>query len=113
MRPGSNRSMRCRSASLPVFTTPSSASIAPAEVTTQSGHGSGPRWLGWMLGQVDHRWSPRGSTMEKARSVEASSDGGNSECKSVAFENRGHRMRVLAGGDPGVDVVGGRRDNDG
>jgi hypothetical protein len=41
---------------LPVFTMPSSVSIAEELVITQSGHGCGPRWVGTIDGQVDHRW---------------------------------------------------------
>ena len=49
--------------------------MPPAEVTTQSGRGSGPRWLGVTDGQVDYRWSGPGSTVEKVSAV-----------NSVAFE---------------------------
>jgi hypothetical protein len=71
---------------LPVFTTPSSVSIAPAEVTTQSGHGCGPRWLGMMDGQVDHRCPSSGSTEEKTRFV--------SNCNAVSFAKARHRGGV-------------------
>ena len=53
---GSPRSSRKTSASLPVLRMPSSVSIAPCEVTTQSGRGSGPRHSGSTSCQVDQRW---------------------------------------------------------
>jgi hypothetical protein len=46
---------------------------APAEVTTQSGNGRGPRWVGVVDGQVDQRWSWPGCSSEK---LSASNDSG-------------------------------------
>ena len=61
--PGTARSIRNRSASLPVFTMPSSVSSAAEEVSSQSGHGRGPRSVGVAADQVDQRWSSPGSNV--------------------------------------------------
>jgi hypothetical protein len=52
---GSARSTRWTSASLPVLRTPSSVSMAPLDVTTQSGRGSGPRMRASRSSQRDQR----------------------------------------------------------
>lgn len=56
---GTPREMRWTSASLPVPRTPSSVSTAASSVTSQPGCGWGPRSLGVLRSQVDHR-SPDG-----------------------------------------------------
>jgi len=51
---------------------PSSVSIAAAEVTTQSGHGCGPRSDGVIAGQVDQRCPSPGSASEKVGTTKSS-----------------------------------------
>ncbi|MGP9537944.1 hypothetical protein ACT3SP_08025 [Brachybacterium sp. AOP43-C2-M15] len=52
---------------MPVFSTPSSVSIAPSCWTTQSGKGCGPRSRVWAVsGQVDQRWSSSSSATVRA-----------------------------------------------
>ena len=59
-RGGTARSSRKTSASLPVLRMPSSVSMAPSAVMTQSGQGFGPRAAMSNSPQVDQRWPGRG-----------------------------------------------------
>src|SRR3954452_7507703 len=61
--PGTARSTRKTSASLPVLRMPSSVSRAAWLVTTQSGRGSGPRQRGSTLSQGEKGWSWSGSSL--------------------------------------------------
>ena len=92
---GSVRSSRKTSASLPVLRMPSSVSIAPCEVTTQSGRGSGPRLSGSTSSQVDQRWSsPRSSYATKSKTNPGSSGSGAAVPASAGVEGNSRCMVV-------------------
>lgn len=91
---------------------PSSVSNAPADVTTQAGHGWGPRSDGVIAGHVDQRWPSPGSTSAKESSVE-NGDASNDAKGSVKGGCSGWEAThgSGAGGLEGKDV-GEERDKD-
>src|SRR3954471_23702333 len=104
--PGTARSSRNASASLPVLRMPSSVSTAACEVTTQPGRGSGPRQSGSTLSQVDHRWpsSSRSSDAWKSKTKEGSRSGSRSRSEGrfvksydIAVGAPGSREEVVCG----------------
>src|SRR4051794_41935256 len=77
--PGTARSSRKASASLPVLRMPRSVSIAAWEVTTQSGRGRGPRHSGSTASQVGQRGAAAGAASGAGAAESEAERGGSGE----------------------------------
>ena len=99
--PGTARSTRWTSASLPVLSTPSSVSTAPCSVITQLGRGSGPCSAPSQVDQRSPSGGPSSSTPARSSSVAGSNGprrfGNSATSTSVRSANvvRSTRVRVV------------------